>query len=143
MKFTFEIDSRNAAMCGGGRRAVAQHLRKAADEVEAGSAGAGLVDNNGNSCGDWRCDDERPDLENCEAAELFQFADDFGVALDDDPRDLERAELVEGLEAVGCACYDDESDELLAAAYGDSMLAGDLPGDSNKWRDECREAWEA
>jgi len=53
-----------------------------------------------------------------------------------------RAELIEGLESICVACYDEESDELLADAYGDSMLAGDLPGDSSNWRGELLNCWE-
>lgn len=140
MKFTFEIDSRNAAMTGTGRAEVARLLRKAADDIEH-RTDMRLMDANGNAIGYWAMDDERPDFENCEADELFKFADDYGVALDDDPRDLSRAELVEGLESIGVACYDEESDDLLAAAYGDSMLAGDLPGGEN-WRDVCAEEWD-
>jgi hypothetical protein len=142
MKFSFEIDSRNAAMTGGGRREVARLLRKVAGHVEAGAwGGPYLMDSNGNRCGEWSCDDERPDFEGCEAADLFKLADDYAIILDDDPRKLSRAELVEGLESIGVACYDEESDELLAEAYGDSMLAGDLPGECDSWRDDCREEW--
>ena len=56
------------------------------------------------------------------------FADDYGRSLPADPRDLSREELVEGLESIGIACYDDESHDLLAEAYADSMLCGDLDG---------------
>lgn len=84
-----------------------------------------------------------PDFDAMEAAELFDYADDYGVTLESDPRELPRHELVGGLESIGTACYDDESDELLAQAYGDSMLAGDL-GDisADDWTDALREAFE-
>lgn len=143
MKFSFEIDSRNAALIRGGRAEVLRMLADVAKAINAGHDGGTLMEYNGNKCGEWSLDDERPDLETCEAAELFQFADDFGVVLDDDPRDLSRAELIEGLESIAVACYDEESDELLAAAYGDSMLAGDLPGDCDRWREHCAEEWPA
>ena len=143
MIFEFGVNSRNAAFSGGAPAEVARLLRLVAERVEAGGDGGDLMDINGNRCGSWLADDECPDLAGCEADELFQFADDYGVALDDDPRDLTRAELVEGLESIGVACYDEESDNLLAAAYGDSMLAGDLPGDSTGWRDACAEEWGA
>ena len=142
MEFSFQINSRNAAFTGGGLAEVARLLREAANQVEAGADGFQLIDFNGNHCGSWNLDEERPEFETCEAAELFQFADDFGAVMDDDPRDLSRAQLVEGLESIGVACYDEESDELLADAYGDSMLAGDLPGDCEGWRDACRNEWE-
>lgn len=76
-----------------------------------------------------------------EAEELFEYADDYGIGLSDDPRELSRAELIEGLESIGIACYDNESDDLLAAAYGDSMIAGDLNGRSDYWADECRDSF--
>ena len=76
-----------------------------------------------------------------EAKELFEYADDYGIGLSDDPRELSRDELIAGLESIGVACYDEESDELLAAAYGDSMIAGDLDGRSDYWADECRDAF--
>ena len=47
----------------------------------------------------------RPDFWNMEAAELFEYADDYGISLTDDPRELSRAELIEGLESIGVACY--------------------------------------
>lgn len=86
----------------------------------------------------------RPDFWNMEAGELFDYADDYGLTLDDDPRQLSRAELIEGLESIGVACYDEESDDLLAAAYGDSMLAGDLGFNNyaDNWADEISENFE-
>ncbi len=142
MKFSMTIDSRNAVFTGaGGRVEVSRILLAVAEGVLAGGDGCTLFEGNGNKCGTYDCDDERPDLENCEASDLFEFANDYGVALDDDPRDLSRSELVEGLESIGVACYDEESDSLLADAYGDSMLAGDLPGDCSGWRDACAEEW--
>ena len=75
-----------------------------------------------------------------DAETLLDFADDCGVSLPNDPRDLDRAELVAGLESIGVACFDDESDELLAAAYADSMLAGDLDG-ADDWETEIFDAW--
>lgn len=141
MKFTLEIDSRNAALCGGGRSEVARLLHKAAGQILEGSDGAGLVDHNGNKCGEYSCDDERLDFENCEAADLLKFADDYSITLDDDPRDLSRNDLIAGLESIGVACYVEESDNTLAEAYGDSMLADDLPGNCSSWRDDCAEAW--
>ena len=39
---------------------------------------------------------------------------------------LSREELVNGLEATGHACYDDEPVEDFREAYKDSVLAGDL-----------------
>jgi len=143
MKFTLTIDSRNAAMCGGGRDEVVRMLKGAAEHIEAGHNYRHLVDINGNKAGDWLMDDEKPDFEFGEAAELFDFADEYNIPLDDDPRKLSRAELVEGLESIAVACYDEESDNLLAEAYGDSMLAGDLPGDCTGWRDACAEEWGA
>jgi hypothetical protein len=143
MIFSLKIDSRNAAMCGGGMAEVERLLYQVAQAVERQETGGGLLDINGQKCGDWDMDDERPDLANCEAEELVQFADDYAITLDDDPRKLSRAELIEGLESIAVACYDDESDEILAAAYGDSMLAGDLPGDCSGWRDVCAEEWGA
>lgn len=142
MKFYLMIDSRNAAMTGGGRAEVARLLRKVAAEVDDGGRDGLLVDINGNRCGDWDCDDERPDFFELEAADLFKLADDYAIALDGDPRKLSRAELVEGLESIGVACYDEESDQLLAEAYGDSMMAGDL-GDIDRltWPDALEEAW--
>ena len=83
-----------------------------------------------------------PDFEIFEADEIFEFCDDYGHSLADDPRELSRAELVEGLESIGVACYDEESDDLLAAAYGDSMMAGDLGPQWLDWTDACREAFE-
>ena len=143
MKFSVTIDSRDSALHGAKARAeVAQMLRDMAVGVEAGSEGCGLYDRNGNKCGSYECDEERPEFETCEAEDLFGLADDFGAVLDDDPRKLTRDELIEGLESIGVACYDHESNDLLAAAYGDSMLAGDLPGDCDSWRDNCREVWE-
>lgn len=76
-----------------------------------------------------------------EAEELFDYADDYGASLSDDPRSLSRSELIEGLESIGVACFDDDSDEILAAAYGDSMIAGDLDGASDYWAEEVREAF--
>jgi len=142
MKFQLTIDSRNAAMCGAGRSEVARLLREAAAQVETRDDLL-LVDANGHRCGSWCMDDERPDIENAEASELFEIADDLAVALDNDPRKLSRGRLISGLESVGCACFDDEGDALLADAYGDSMLAGDLDDGADTWRDACREAWEA
>ncbi len=83
-----------------------------------------------------------PDFESMEAEALFDFADDYGRSLADDPRELSRAELIAGLESIGCACYDEEGDDLLAAAYGDSMVAGDLYGCADEWPETCREAYE-
>lgn len=144
MIFEFGVNSRNAAFTGGKAiNEVARLLRQTADRIEAGGGGGYMMDVNGNRCGSWLIDDQRPDLEGCDAEDLMQFADDFGVILEDDPRKLSRAELVEGLESIAVACYDDESDELLAAAYADSMLAGDLPGDCSGWRDACAEEWNA
>lgn len=142
MLFEFGVNSRNAVLTGGGRVEVARLLRKVADEVEAGGDGGDLMDINGNSCGSWFVDDERPDFEDCEASDLFQLADDYAIRLDDDPRQMTRAQLVEGLESICVACYDEERNNLLAEAYGDSMLAGDLPGDCSDWRKACRRAWE-
>lgn len=142
MKFYLMIESQDAAMCGGGRVEVSRLLRKVASEVEAGGEDGTLISVDGNRCGDWCCDEQRPDFENVEASDLFDIADDLAVALDNDPRKLSRGRLVSGLESVGCACYDDESDLLLAEAYGDSMLAGDLDDGADTWRDACREAWE-
>ncbi len=142
MKFTLTIDSRNAIFASsGGRAEVARILRNAAETVETGGAGATIMSKDGNKCGEYDCDDERLDFESCEAEDLFKFADDYAFNLDDDPRDLSRAELVAGLESIGVACYDEESDNLLASAYGDSMLAGDLAGDCEGWRDACAEVW--
>lgn len=62
----------------------------------------------------------RPDFWSMEAADLFEYADDYGVSLPDDPRELSRAELIEGLESIGVACYDEDSDDTLAEAYGDT-----------------------
>lgn len=142
MKFYLMIESTDSAFTGRGRGEVARLLRKVAGEVEAGGEDGTLVSIDGNRCGDWCCNDQRPDFEDCEAEDLFRLADDYGVILDDDPRKLSRAELVEGLESIGVACYDEESDELLAAAYGDSMLAGDLPGDCDRWRETVAEEWD-
>lgn len=83
-----------------------------------------------------------PDFDSMEAADLMDFADDYGRSLPNDPRDLTRAQLVEGLESIGVACYDDESDELLTQAYGDSQIAGDLDGAADEWPDICREAYD-
>lgn len=142
-EFEMKIDSGNEAFAGSaGAHEVARLLRQTAEKIEQGEEGGGLLDFNGNKCGLWIIDDERPAFEDCEAEELFRLADDYGVTLEDDPRELSRASLVGGLESIGCACYDDEDDDLLAAAYGDSMLAGDLPGDCDGWRDAIREAWE-
>ena len=77
-----------------------------------------------------------------EAEELFDYADDYGASLSDDPRSLSRSELIEGLESICVACFDDDSDETLAAAYGDSMIAGDLDGASDYWAEEVREVFE-
>ena len=142
MKFYLMIDSRNAAMTGGGRAEVARLLRKVAAEVDDGGDYGTLVDINGNHCGEWTCDDQKPDFFNLEAADIFKLADDYAIALDDDPRDLERAQLIAGLESIGVACYDEESYQLLAEAYGDSMMAGDL-GDIDRltWPDALEEAW--
>jgi hypothetical protein len=142
MIFEFKIDNRNAAFTGGGDAEVARLLRQVADRIKAGEDCGDLMEFSGNRCGKWFMDNERPDLEDCEAEDLMTFADDFALTLDDDPRRLSRAELVEGLESIGIACYDKESDQTLAAAYGDSMLAGDLPGDCEFWRRVCVEAWE-
>lgn len=142
MKFNLMIDSQNAAMCGGGRAEVARLLHKVADEVEAGGEYGQLLDSNGNGCGEWECDDERPDFFCMEAADLFEQADDMAVNLDQDPRQLSREELIEGLESIGVACYDDEETLLLAEAYGDSMMAGDLGHiDRLTWPDALEEAW--
>ena len=85
----------------------------------------------------------RPDFWSMEAADLFEYADDYGVTLDGDPRELSRAELIEGLESIGVACYDEESDSLLADAYGDSMIAGDLGfNEADNWADEISERFE-
>lgn len=85
----------------------------------------------------------RPDFWSMEACQLFEYADDYGVTLDGDPRELSRAELIEGLESIGVACYDEESDCLLAEAYGDSMLAGDLGfNEADNWPDLISERFE-
>ena len=141
MKFYLMIESQDAAFCGAGRAEVARLLREAAGKVLYEDDGT-MMDGNGNSCGDWALNEQRPDFEGCEAEDLFGLADDYAITLDDDPRKLTRDELIEGLESIGVACYDHESNDLLAAAYGDSMLAGDLPGDCDSWRDNCREVWE-
>ena len=142
MKFYLMIESQDAAFCGGGRAEVARLLRKAASEVEY-TDDATLVDFNGNKCGEWTCNDQKPDFFELEAEDLFELADDYAIALDDDPRKLSREELIEGLESIGVACYDEEPDSLLAAAYGDSMMAGDLGCiDRTDWPDALQEAWE-
>lgn len=85
----------------------------------------------------------RPDFFEMEAAELFEYADDYGISLPDDPRELTRDELIEGLESIGVACYDEESDDLLAEAYADSMMAGDLGTlDRCDWPDLISERFE-
>ena len=142
MKFTLTIDSRNAVFTGGGREEVAQILRDVAEGVAAGGEGCTLFESNGNKCGTYDCDDEKPDFFEMEAAELFTEADNFAIVLDDDPRKLSRDELIEGLESIGVACYDEEPDLLLAEAYGDSMMCGDLGGiDRTDWPDALQEAW--
>lgn len=143
MIFTLTIDSRNAVFTGGGRSEVARILRDVATGVEQGSEGHILVESNGNKCGQYDCDDEKPEFFELEASDLFEQADNFAIALDDDPRKLPRAELIEGLESIGVACYDEESDLLLAEAYGDSMMCGDLGGiDRTAWPDALQEAWD-
>ena len=142
MKFSLKIDSRNAVFSGGGRDEIARLLRQAAKGIEAGSDGHILVDINGNKCGEYDCDDEKPDFFGLEAHDLFELADDYAISLDEDPRTLSRAELIEGLESIGVACFDEESDGLLADAYGDSMMAGDLGGiDRLDWPNACEEGW--
>ena len=84
----------------------------------------------------------RPDFHDMEAAQLFEWADSFGVTLDDDPREHGRPWLVECLESIGVACYTEETDEELAQAFGDSMIAGDLPGNCSGWADEIAERYE-
>jgi len=143
MKFYLMIESQDAAFCGGGRDEVARLLLKAAGQVADGGDCNVLVDYNGNKCGEWTCNDQKPDFFELEAADLFKLADDYAIALDDDPRKLSRAELIEGLESIGVACFDEEPDSLLADAYGDSMLAGDLGSvDRTDWPDALQEAWE-
>ena len=143
MKFTLTIDSRNAVFTGGGRSEVARILRDVATGVEAGSDGCTLFESNGNRCGHYNCDDERPDFFELEASDLFEQADNFAIVLEDDPRKLSRAELIEGLESISVACYDEEGDLLLAEAYGDSMMAGDLGCiDRCDWPDALQRAWD-
>lgn len=56
----------------------------------------------------------------------------YGVEEEDDDevkdriRDLGREEIIEQLESIGVACYDDEDTELLVDAFFDSYKAGDL-----------------
>lgn len=88
----------------------------------------------------WRV--VKPDFENMEPSDLFDFADDYGISLPDDPRDLSREYLVAGLESIGVACYDEETDALLAEAYADSMRAGDLDGDAAGWAERLGEDYE-
>jgi hypothetical protein len=47
---------------------------------------------------------------------------------------LDRGEIIDELEALGTACYDEESDELLAEALLESVTAGDW-GDVDDWRE--------
>lgn len=42
---------------------------------------------------------------------------------------LERQELIDMLENIGCACYDEESEETFAEAIVDSIEAGDIDFD--------------
>lgn len=57
---------------------------------------------------------------------------------DPNPWNMDRADLVVALESLGIACYDDETDETLAAAYAESMDAEDLDG-LDEWRGACNE----
>jgi hypothetical protein len=61
--------------------------------------------------------------------------------LESNPFSLDRAEIIAELEALGTACYDEESDELLAEALLESVTAGDW-GDVDDWRDAVRDVAE-
>lgn len=60
MKFTLEIDSRDAAMVEDGAGEVCRLLRDVARKIESGlhDGYSILRDVNGNKAGEWRIDDE-------------------------------------------------------------------------------------
>lgn len=88
-------------------------------------------------CGDtWSI--VQPNLHILTMKKLFEIADNYGVSLPNDPRNMNREDLVSDLEYIGVACYDDESNELLADTYAESVESGDL-GDYTDWINAIRE----
>lgn len=84
-----------------------------------------------------------PDPDDWSAEECKRYLDDQCSGEADypdesNPYSLDRAELVEELESLGIACYDEETDETLADALLDSCTAGDW-GDVDDWREAVRD----
>ena len=79
-----------------------------------------------------------PDFDSWSAERCVEYAANAGFDLDMDI--TEREALVEALESLGIACFDDESDELLREAFLESVTSGDW-ANIDEWREACAADW--